>query len=306
MRNIFLTGLLACLILTNCGPSAEEIESQRIADSTKIADSLAKTPTIAKNIDLNTKTPDDKKFIKTGELKFKVNNVLYSTQKIEDFAAKFGGYMIYTNLQNRNENYKSSRISRDSILISKQIVVVNEIQLRIPNARLDSFVRELNSLVVFFDYRVIKLSDVTLQFVSNQKKTDRLQKYEQRQTQHIDNKQSKLKETSATEDNLLDKQNQTDDLKLKSMELEDQVKYCNLSIDIYQKPIIVKEVIANFDYVSDLKPNFFKRIGDSIIQGWWILEEAILFLIKIWGIAVLIIAIIFGAKYLSILYKKIK
>jgi len=214
--------------------------------------------------------------------------------------------MIYTNLQNRNENYKSSRISRDSILISKEIVVVNEIQLRIPNARLDSFVRELNSLVIFFDYRVIKLSDVTLQFVSNQKKTDRLQKYEQRQTQHIDNKQSKLKETSAAEDNLLDKQNQTDDLKLKSMELEDQVKYCNLSIDIYQKPIIVKEVIANFDYVSDLKPNFIKRIGDSIIQGWWILEEVILFLIKIWGIAVLIIAIIFGAKYISILYKKIK
>jgi len=160
--------------------------------------------------------------------------------------------------------------------------------------------------VIFFDYRVIKLSDVTLQFVSNQKKTDRLQKYEQRQTQHIDNKQSKLKETSAAEDNLLDKQNQTDDLKLKSMELEDQVKYCNLSIDIYQKPIIVKEVIANFDYVSDLKPNFIKRIGDSIIQGWWILEEVILFLIKIWGIAVLIIAIIFGAKYISILYKKIK
>jgi hypothetical protein len=306
MKNNYLVGLIICLILTNCGPSANQLELQRIDDSTIMADSLAKNLTLANNIDLNTNTPSDKKFIKTAELKFKVNNVLFATESIEDITVKYGGYLTFSNLQNRNKNSKNARLSRDSILISQQIVVVNEIQLRVPNDRLDSFIRELNPLIVFFDYRVIKLSDVTLQFSLNQKKTDRLQKYEQRQSQHINNKPGKLKETTTAEDNLLERQNQVDDLQVKSMALDDQVKYCNLTIEIYQKPIIVKEVIADFDYVSDAKPNFFIRIGDSIVQGWWILEEVVLFLIKIWGIALLIISVVFGAKYLSKLYKKIK
>ena len=312
MRNIFLLGLLVCLTLTDCDSGSKRsamIMDYMVKDSL-MKDSIMKveaaTATLANDINLNTKTPADKKFVKTAELKFKVGNVLYATEKIEDITLKYGGYLTYSNLQNKNENYNSSKISRDSLLIAKQIVVVNEIQLRIPNERLDSFIRELNPLVVFFDYRIIKLNDVTLQFVANQKKSDRLKKYDQRQAQHIDKSPGKLKETSLAEDKLLDRQNQADDLQMQSLSIEDQVKYCNLTINIYQKPIIVKEVIANFDYVSDLKPNFFIRAWDSIVQGWWILCEVLVFLIKLWGIALLITCLIFGIKYLSKLYKRIK
>lgn len=306
MKKVFLFNLLLILFLTNCGPSAEEMSNEQARFDELKADSISKTATLAENIDLNTSTPNDKKFIKTAELKFKVNNVLFSTQKIEDFTIKYGGYLTFSNLQNSDQKYNTSRISRDSILISKQIVVVNEIKIRIPNEKLDSFIRELNMLVVFFDYRVIKLDEVTLQFVANQKKTERLEKYEKRQEKHIDTKDSKLKETTNAEETLLDKQNQADDLKINQMALEDQVKYCNLTIEIYQKPIVVKEVIADFGYVSEAKPNFFKRILDSLAEGWSILEEIILFFVQIWGIIVLGIIGFFAVKYLSKLYKKIK
>jgi hypothetical protein len=320
MKNLILFGFIACFLLSNCsGPSAEELKKQPQMDSIKKADEIAKIEAeakrladqsnqkeeLAKDVKLNTKTPSDKKLIKTAELKFKVKNVHYSTEKIEDLTAKYGGYVTYSNLQNQQERYNSTRISRDSIMISKQIVVINDMQLRVPNARLDSFVRELNPLVVFLDYRVIKMSDVTLQFLANQKRSERLQKYEQRQKQHIDNKDSKLKETTNAEDNLLNRQNEADDLLLNSMSLEDQLKYCNISMNIYQKPLIVKEVIANFEYVSDKKPNFFVRIWDSIVKGWWILEELIMFLTQIWGVVLLIVGIVFGIKYLSGLYKRL-
>jgi hypothetical protein len=306
MRNILLIGLFTCLLFTSCGPNAEMKRAEMIADSATVSDSITGNATLAENIDLSTKTPDEKKFIKTCALKFKVNNVLSSTERIEDLASRYGGYLIYSNLQNRNENSNSTRISRDSILISNQIVVINEIQMRIPNERLDSMIRKLNSLVVFLDYRVIKLNDVTLQFISNQKKADRLQKFAQRQQQHIDYKTGKLKETTTAEDNLLERQNQTDELQTRTLELEDQMKFCNLTIEIYQKPIITKEIVANFDYVANVKPNFFYRVWDSLIQGWGILQEVVIFLIKIWGIALLIIVLVFGVKYLLKLYKKIK
>lgn len=303
MRKLFILSVLTVsLIFANCGGRSEEFETMRAADT---SNSLAETAQLANDLDLNTQTPSDKKFIKTADLKFKVANVLTATEKIEDITVKYGGYLTLSNLQNRNEDNSSSKISRDSILITKQIVVINEMQLRVPNERLDSFIRELNPLVVFFDYRIIKLHDVTLQFVANQKKTDRLKNYEQRQTKHIDNKTSKLPETTAAEDNLLNRQTQADDLQIKSMALDDQVKYCDLTIAIYQKPIIVKETIARFDYVSDSKPGFFSRVWDSVLTGWSILEEFIIFLVKIWGIALLVIVLFFGSKYLFKLYKRI-
>ena len=308
MKNIIFLGLTICFILTNCDNGAKKVAmiSDSIMADSLMLDSIKKVEFLAKSIDLNTKTPSDRKFIKTTELKFKVGNVLYATERMEDLTSKYDGYLLYSNLVNHLENSGNSRISRDSILISKEIVVVNQIQLRIPNEKLDSFIRELNPLVVFLDYRIIKLNDVTLKFISNQKRTDRLQKYEKRQVQHIDSKASKLQETSNVEDHLLERQNQSDDLKLQSMALDDQVKYCNLTIDIYQKPIITKETVANFDYVSDVKPNFFARIWDSIIQGWNILEEVVVFLVKIWGIVFLTMVVVFGLRFLARWYKRIK
>ena len=42
MKKLLLLSVIAGLIITACGPSAEEIEAQRIADSTRLADSLSK------------------------------------------------------------------------------------------------------------------------------------------------------------------------------------------------------------------------------------------------------------------------
>ena len=303
-RLIFLLIICICLTLTNCGPRATEIEATRIADSTGVADSLMKLQVIADKIDLSTNAPKDKKFIKTGNLKFKVKNVLDCTEKIEDISTKYGGYITYSKLENQNEDEKTIYLCRDSSLISKQIVVNNEIKLRVPNARLDSFIRELNPLVLFFDYRIINLIDVSLFSKSIQKKSERLQKYEQNQLTNIKNKSSKLKETTIAENTLLDRQNQKDNIQIDSMAIEDQVKYCDLTILIYQKPIIVKEVIANFDYFSSKKPNFFVRVWDSVIKGWWILEEVVVYLINIWGIALLVVIVIFVVKYLTKFFKK--
>jgi hypothetical protein len=285
--------------LINCGPSAEQLEAQRISDSGQLDKALSENPTLAKDIKLSTKTPSDKKLIKTAELKFKVKNVPTATEKIEDLAARYDGYITYSNLQNRQENYERVQNARDSVMICQQITVFNEMQLRIPNIKLDSFIRNLNPMVVFLDHRVIKMDDVTYRYLKNQKKTERLNNYARRQVNHIDEANSKLKETTSAEENLLDKQIQNDETKISNLELEDQLKYCNLSIEIYQKPILVKEVIFDFNYVSESKPNFFVRAMDSVIYGWWIFEEIILFLVRLWWIVLLVLTGLVVLRYFS-------
>ena len=42
MKKLLLLSVIAGLVITACGPSAEQLEARRIADSTRIADSIAK------------------------------------------------------------------------------------------------------------------------------------------------------------------------------------------------------------------------------------------------------------------------
>ena len=294
--------MAAVLFLANCGQRKQELESERISDSAYEKNS--DEPSLAKDINLNTKTPADKKLIKTAELKFKVANVLKATEKIEDMTAKYEGYITYSNLQNREDNYDKIQYKRDSTMVCRLITVVNQIQLRVPNVNLDSFVRNLNPLVLFLDNRIIKMSDVTYQYIANQNKSERLKKYGQRQEDHITNKESKLKETTSAEENLLDKQLQSDEAKLSNLELEDQLKYCDISMEIYQKPILVKEVVFDFSSISDSKPNVFKRIIDSIVDGWLILEEIIVFLFKLWWLLLIALSVYLIVKYIDKKFKK--
>jgi len=302
--------VILSLVFLGCGTRHESAEmekavvNERMADSAGINDagmqdkSDSKEPALAKDIKVSTKTPSDKKLIRNAELKFKVKSVIDATEKIEDMAAKYDGYVVYSNLQNRQDEYNRIQYRRDSIIICQQITVINNIQLRIPNVKLDSFIRNLNPLVVFLDSRVIKLNDVTFQYFRNLKKSERLKNYSKRQVNHIDNQESKLHETTSAEENLLNSQMQSDETQINNMELDDQLKYCNISVEIYQKPVVVREVAYDFNYVSASKPNVFKRIADSVIYGWWILEEIIVFLIRLWGVFVLIACLFFIIRFI--------
>jgi hypothetical protein len=179
------------------------------------------------------------------------------------------------------------KLSRDSLLVSKKIIVESQIVLRIPNETLDSMVRELNKLILFLDYRIVKMDEVTFNILANRKAIERLKDYETRQKKHIDTKSGKLKETTNAEENVLNRQNQADQLDVESVALADQVKYCNLTLYIYQKPVWYKEVQVLPDTESS-RPNLFARILDALTAGWIVCMYIIVFLFRIWWLFVIL------------------
>ena len=298
MKSTFAFILISLILIagiSSCGPSAKEKEAYRIADNTReadsmalvmahqqrVADSTAKGSGDMNKLDLKTKAPTEKKFIKTAETKFLVGNVRKASDKIEDLAAKYSGYITFSRLQNA-ENFGSRiNISKDSVLVCRQITVENHIELRIPNENIDSMVRELNTLILFLDYRIVKLDEVTFNILANQKATDRLAEYDSRQKKHIDTKPSKLKETTKAEENLLSAQMAADKLSVENMQLADKVKYCDLTIDIYQKPFNYRQVLVS-NNVDSFRPSLFHRVLDALNDGWIVLEYFLVFLCQIW------------------------
>lgn len=296
----FLIGL-SLITLASCSGNHTPSYESSVETDTVVSPA---EETTANELNLNTKTPEGRKFIRTADVKFKVKNVMSATEQIEDMAAGYGGFITYSDLENSVENRESTKISRDSILITQLVVVENSMVLRVPNEKLDSLVRQFNKLITYLDYRIIKMDDVTLQFVANRMKSQRLNTYTKRQAGHVDNRGKKLGESTLAEDKILDRQMQADEVSVQTMSLEDQVNYCTINLAIYQEAIVVKSVKPNFEYVAASKPNIFSRIGDALIQGWWILEEIIVFFVKIWGVLLVVVGIVMLGLYLNKRLKK--
>ncbi|RYD79078.1 MAG: DUF4349 domain-containing protein, partial [Sphingobacteriales bacterium] len=224
-----------------------------------------------------------RKFIRTAELKFKVKDVVKATYAIEDIAVNAGGFVTNTNLTSEINNTTVTAISADSSLETDYYSVINNMTLRVPNAKLDSTLRAVAVWVDYLDFRIIKADDVGLQLLQNQLAQNRTGKHQERLTKAIDKRGKKLDETVNAEENLLNKQQQLDEAKISNLSLNDQINYSTVNIAMYQRQTIKRELIGNNKNIDAYEPGFGAKLLESLKFGGHILAEFILFLAKLWG-----------------------
>lgn len=288
MRKLFVPVTIVGLffLLNACGSSENKDEMSASSDST-VANAVSSSAAIETNKD------STHKFIRTAELKFKVKSVIKSTYDIEDITARQGGFVTYTNLTSNISNVLTTPISEDSSLETTYYVVTNDITLRVPNTKLDTTLKELSKNIDYLDYRIIKADDVGLQILSNNLIQKRSLKNEERITKAIDNKGKKLNETTVAEEALLNKQEQADNATISNLSLRDQINFSTISISIYQRETLKRELISNDKNIDAFEPGFGSKIVEALKSGWLTLASIILFLIKIWGVLLFIIVALF-------------
>ena len=275
-----------------------------LAISCKKADSLEETTseTTTSSIDSSTTLSSaaavqpknsDRKFVRTADIKFKVKNVPNSTYIIENATTKFGGFVTYTNLQSTISEKNEVKISQDSTLEITKYAVENNITIRVPNTQMDTVIKTIAKQIDFLEYRVIKADDVSLQLLSNQLKEKREANQEKRLTKAIDSKGKKLNEVVQAENDLNQKSEQKDNSKLENISLADQVNFSTLTLQIYQRETIKKEMIAN---EKQYRQGFGSKIIDGLKNGWYLIEGIIAIIAQLWSIILIGILGYFGYK----------
>ena len=73
------------------------------------------------------------------------------------------------------------------------------------------------------------------------------------------------------------------------MDLNDRVAYSTVSVDIFQRPLVRKEMIANERSIEGYRPSLWNRIGASLRDGWNLVELMAVGLLSIWPLVLLII-----------------
>lgn len=285
MQTVKVFSVLAiAAALSGCGRSGEgKLELNEVADSTSNA-VISSSAAVENNKDTT------RKFIRTADLRFKVKSVINSTYDIENITGRQGGFVTYTNLSSNIDHVTNIPVSADSSLETTYYSVTNSITLRVPNTRLDTTLKEIAHNIDYLDYRIIKADDVALQILSNKLKQNRSAKNEERLTNAIDNKGKKLSETTLAEEILLSKQEEADQAKISNLSLSDQVNFSTVSLFIYQRQTIKRELISNDKNIESYEPGFGTKILESLEAGWHILEIFIVFLAKLWWLILIAIS----------------
>ena len=283
----FLYAGILCLALNAC--SQEKKHEEAVNSESFSADSTSGSyiPSSAAKEEGKDTT---RKFIRTADIKFKVKNVVNATYAIENIIAKNDGFVTYTNLSSTVASSSTVPVSADSSLQSTFYSVENSITIRVPNSLLDTTLKAIARLMVYVDNRTIKAEDVALQLLSNRLSKQRTLRHEQRLINAIDNRGKKLKETTAAEEDLLEKQEQADNAQLRNLSLQDQISYSTVNLLIYQKETALREIIANDKNIKAYEPSFGIKVKDALLSGWEILEGIILILAKLWGVILVVVA----------------
>ena len=281
MKNlpILLAIVTIAFSLTNCS----EKQAEGVSDFTSVDTSQVEIPADA-GVSLS---PQDRKFIRTADVRFRVENVQTATNVVEDLVDKYEGFIVRNELSTQVFNVYETEISEDSILRSKSYETSNEITLRIPNEYFEKTLREIQPLMTFLDSQSVSADDVSLSLLSNELQEKRFSKFEKRFEKAIDDKGKKLTETSSAEENLLNHQSSADQNQILNLKLKDEVNYSTINLHLYQPMAIMQEKLPNIENTHAFQPNLFLRIWQGVREGWYFFEEIVVLIFRLWFVVLL-------------------
>jgi Domain of unknown function (DUF4349) len=227
---------------------------------------------------------ENRKFIRTADIKFKAKNVTQSTYAIENATRSFGGYVSYTNLQSAVLEQIKTKISQDSIMETTTFSIENNMTIRVPNTKLDTLLKTISKQIVFLDYRLIKADDVSIEMIKNQLIQNRKIAHQNRLKKAIDTKGKKLNDIATAENEVANQKEQSDISTIENVSLQDQVNFSTLKLELYQNKSIKQERIANSEDLNSYQTNIGIESIDALKNGWYMLKEIIVFFINLWAL----------------------
>ena len=284
LLTVFITLFIFVNILS-CSQSQKEdltARSRAFTDSSIVSLNRSMGDTMAFGSELG-----ERKFIRTANLRFKVNKVEDAVSYIEFKSRRLGGYVSFSHLQTSTQDSNSILLSRDSSLQSIHYRTEGVLIVRVPDYRMDSLLDDVSRLSSVMLNREIRCEDVRNQILANRLSHQRAIKISQRLAADIDLKGRKLSEIEQAEKTMEERDESADNAKLSNLTLDDAVKFSTVSIELFQDPEIVYKQIAREKIIAEYQAPFLTQLGESFSSGWKWVEDLIISIARYWSILVL-------------------
>lgn len=215
--------------------------------------------------------PVHRKFIRSADLKFRVNDVQQTAATIEGIVKKASGFVVYQHLNNQVNQQSVTEMSRDSLLETIQYTMMDQITVRVPATQFDTVLLQITRLAEFLNDQVVQSDDVSFQVLSNHMTIRRAAAGTKKQGRGSD-------ELSGYQ------QEEADRAKVDNLSITDRMKYSDIRLEFSQNPMVKHRVIANENNTKKYQPGFGRKFMNALADGWSLVEWFFLLLIQLWSL----------------------
>lgn len=224
----------------------------------------------------------DKKFIKTANLEFLVDDVYNSSVAIEEIVIANSGFLINSNLYTDIYRSQIFEKTKEVNVLVEEFETRNNITIRVPSQNLHETLMKIADEIEFLHYRSISADDVGIKLLAEEMEQKRNAKSSSNIQKQI-NAGGKLDDKIYAEEIAFQRETQKDISKLKELSIEDKIEYSTVTIAIYQGKEIRIEEIANFDVFRDqYKQSYGKELLSAFGSSINMIKALITFCVNIW------------------------
>ena len=260
-----LSSILSCKKSETTG-SYDQVSSS-VSDSSQISDSISSVA----NLQVK-----DKQFVKSAEVNMEVKDVYDATISLEKSLKELGGFVISSDLNSNMISEKTFAISDEKAMLVRKFQTENKMEVRIPTPRLGDFLQIINDKKVYLNSRVIHAEDVTANI--------KLAKLEAERNSNTGKNISKLNLTKDKVTMTNENQSENNYQKVADFDMKDQLEYSTVQILLTEPQVRVAQIpVANIENADNqFQYNFFYDAKNSVVEGFYLIQNIFLGLIKIW------------------------
>lgn len=214
------------------------------------------------------------KMTKTADMRFRVKDVQRTKEDLSATIRRKGGLVMEFNINSAIQNSEKVKFSSDSLKEITSYRTDGYLVARVPSDQLDDLTNEVAGMAVFVDNQSLKMEDKSMDYLENKLKAENRIEAVQRINKVATKKSANVETSLNIKDDYVDR-------KIENLSIDKRVKYSTISLSFYQDNTIKTMIVAN-DNIYDYKPDFFRRLGLNLIDGWMYFKEFILFLSRLW------------------------
>jgi len=229
------------------------------------------------------------KMTKTADMRFRVTDVQRTKEDLANTIRKQGGLVMEFSINSSIQNAEKVKFSTDSLKEITSYRKEGYLVARVPSEKLDEFTNQIAGMAVFVDNQSLKMQDKSLDYLENKLKSENRQEAVAQIKKVATKKSANVASSMYLKDDYVDK-------KIENLNIDKQVKYSTITLSFYQDNTIKTMIVAN-DNIYDYKPDFFRRLGLNLIDGWMYFKEFILFFARLWMFVLAGVAVYFVIRH---------
>lgn len=258
----------------------------------------APEPDVATQLQSAATTQDDeeRKFIRTATVNFQVREVYRAALAIEDLVAQHGGFVVRNNIRTEVVDVETRPSGAGNLVELTTYTMHGALQVRVPSARTQAFLRALAAQVEFLHSRDFAAVDAQFELLQQQLAYARHQDAQQALGQ-VAQERGKLGDKADAIAARADSQSRRDEALIARKTFEDRVAFATIDLSLHQSPQVRRSERPDVEAIVRRDgPGFLTRLGHALSVGWYGLLDFAIALMRLWALWLALAAMVMGVR----------